>query len=52
MAEKLGRVVKFNEELPLIKLDHDLITCFLKSRDKLNIYISICTLSWQGSDLL
>ena len=49
MAEKLGRVVKFNEELPLIKLDHHLITCFLRSRDKLNIYISIYTL-WMATN--
>ena len=57
MVDKLGRVVVYNEELPLIKLHDPSITCFLRSCDKLNIlYIDMHLTnghqSWQGGDIL
>ena len=57
MVDKLGRVVVYNEELPLIKLHDPSITCFLRSCDKLNIlYIDVHLTnghqSWQGGDIL
>ena len=43
MATKLGRVVIYLEELPLIKLLDPLITGFIRSCDMLNILYSTCT---------
>ena len=36
MVTKLGRVVMYHKEVPLIKLHDPSITLFLSSRDKLN----------------
>ena len=49
MVTKLGRVVTFHEELPLIELHDPSMTCFVRSRDKLNAtYLHLPNLTRSG----